>query len=138
VEKDQVPQEGNATLSGERKAVYALGEDGHYTLVPSAGSSVEETVTSQALAEFARLRDEALERAGRGEASPLEVHMYDRRMDPLTLAQSVGMFTWRVKRHLKYRHFRRLKPALLARYAEALGIDVDTLRTLPQKDLWPS
>ncbi len=133
MEKDQVPQEGNVTLRGERKAVYALGEDGHYTLVPSAGSKVEETVTTQALAEFVRLRDEARERVNAGQASPS--HMYDKRMDPPTLAQSVGFFTWRVRRHLKPKSFRRLRPAQLQRYADALGIEPETLTTLPDKGI---
>ena len=133
MEKEQVPQEGNVTLRGERKAVYALGEDGHYTLVPSAGSKVEETVTTQALAEFVRLRDEARERVIAGRASPLEYHMYDKRMDPQTLAQTTGFFTWRVRRHLKPKPFRRLRPGLLLRYADALGVDLETLNTIPDK-----
>lgn len=133
MEKDQVPQEGNVTLSGERKAVYALGEDGHYTLVPSAGSKMEETVTTQALAEFSRLRDQARERVAAGIASPLEYHMYDKRMDPQTLAQSAGLFTWRVRRHLKPKPFRHLRPSLLQRYADALGVDPETLTTIPDK-----
>lgn len=133
MEKDQVPQEGNVTLRGERKAVYALGEDGHYTLVPSAGSKVEETVTTQALGEFVRLRDEARERVNAGRASPLEYHMYDKRMDPPTLAQSTGFFAWRVRLHLKPKHFRRLRPGLLQRYADALGVDPETLTTIPDK-----
>ena len=133
MKQDQVPQEGNATLGGERKAVYAQGADGHYTLVASSGSKVEETVTSQALAEFERLREEARDRVRSGLASPLEYHMYDRRMDPLTLAQSVGMFTWRVRRHLKPKPFRRLSPALLTRYAEALGVATTALTCVPDK-----
>ncbi|MFO7594631.1 MAG: helix-turn-helix transcriptional regulator [Pseudomonadota bacterium] len=133
MEKEQVPQEGNVTLRGERKAVYALGEDGHYTLVPSAGSKVEETVTTQALAEFVRLRDEARERVIAGRASPLEYHMYDKRMDPQTLAQTTGFFTWRVRRHLKPKPFRGLRPSLLARYADALGVEPETLTRIPDK-----
>ncbi len=133
MELDQVPQEENTTFGGERKAVYALDKDGHYTVVPSTGSKMEETVTTQALAEFVRLREEARERITAGLASPLEYHMYDKRMDPLTLAQSVGLFTWRVRRHLKPKPFCRLSAKLLARYAEALGIDTKTLMALPDK-----
>lgn len=137
MEWDQVPQEENRTIGGERKAVYALGKDGHYTLVPSSGSKMEETVTTQALAEFVRLREEARARVEAGLASPLEYHMYDKRMDPLTLAQSAGLFTWRVRRHLKPKHFRRLSPRLLGRYAEALGIAPTILTTIPDKDAAP-
>lgn len=134
MKREQVPQEGNTTHRGERKAVYALGEDGHYTLVPSIGSQVEETVTTQALAEFVRLREHARERVAAGLASPLEYHMYDRRMDPQTLAQSAGLFTWRVRRHLLPKPFARLPQRLLARYAEALGLEAADLNTIPPRD----
>ena len=36
-----VPQEGNRTLAGHRKAVYAIAEDGKLRLVPSRGWEVE-------------------------------------------------------------------------------------------------
>lgn len=129
--KDEVPQEDNRTLSGNRKAVYALGEDGHYTVVSSTGSKVEETVTTQAINELVRMRDECRERVQAGLSSPLEYHMYDRRMDLLTLAQSVGMFSWRVRHHLKPKVFPRLRHSLLQRYADALGLTVEQLVSLP-------
>ena len=39
-----VPQEGNATLDGHRKAVYAVADDGKVRLVASRGWEVEEIV----------------------------------------------------------------------------------------------
>lgn len=128
---DEVPQEGNATLAGGRKAVYALGEDGKYRIVASAGWEVEEIVTSQAVAEFEAQAQAALERARAGLSAPLEYHMYRRRMDLTTLAQSAGLLRWRVRRHLRPEVFRRLKPKLLQRYADALGMTPSELTTLP-------
>jgi hypothetical protein len=57
--------------------------------------------------------------------------MYDRRMDLVTLAQSVGMFAWRVRHHLKPKVFPGLRHNLLQRYAEALGLPLETLCSLP-------
>lgn len=128
---DEVPQENSHTFGGERKAVYATGSDGRYTMVPSTGSRVEELVTSQALDELARQRDEARARVEAGISSPLEYHMYERRMDLLTLAQSTGLFRWRVRRHLKPAVFAKLGPKLLQRYADALGLTIEALRRLP-------
>ncbi|MGB7542138.1 MAG: hypothetical protein WA373_14280 [Burkholderiales bacterium] len=125
---DQVPQDGNATLGGHRKAVYAVGPDGRYTVVPSSGWEAEETVTLQAVEQFRRLEEDARRRALEGSASPLEFHMYRCRMDPALLAQTTGLWRWRIRRHFRPRVFARLKPALLARYAEALGISVDALQ----------
>jgi hypothetical protein len=123
----EVPQEGNATLAGHRKAVYAAGEDGRLRLVPSRGWEVEEIVTRQAVDDLARRSEEAHARALSGESSPLEYHMYRARMDLELLAQTVGIWRWRVRRHFRPRVFARLPPTLKARYAEALGIPVDAL-----------
>ena len=125
-----VPQEGNATLAGHRKAVYAVGEDGKLRIVASRGWQVEEIVTRQALAELEERAREARKRALAGLASPLEYHMYRARMDVALLAQAAGLWRWRVRRHLKPQVFERLPLALKRRYAEALGIALDALERL--------
>jgi hypothetical protein len=130
VRADQVPQDGNVTLGGHRKAVYAVGPDGRYTVVPSSGWEAEETVTLQAVEQFRRLQEEAHGRALAGATSPLEFHMYRSRMDLELLSQTTGLWRWRIRRHFRPQVFARLKPALLARYADALGISVDALQRL--------
>ena len=122
-----MPQEGNATLKGMRKAVYALGEDGRVALVPSSGWQVEETVTLQAVDAYAAQAEEVRSRCARGEASPLEYHMVRARMEPSLLARYAGLWAWRVRRHLRPEVFRRLGPGLLARYAAALGLSREAL-----------
>jgi len=122
-----LPQEGNRTLAGYRKAVYAVAEDGRVRLVPTHGWEVEEIVTRQAVEDLERRAREARERALSGESSPLEYHMYKARMDVELLSQTSGVWRWRVRRHLKPAAFARLPLALKARYAEALGISVEAL-----------
>jgi hypothetical protein len=119
---DEVPQEGNVTLDGQRKGVYARGVDGHLGLVASRGWEVEEIVTRQAVEMFDALAASARERARAGQASPLEYHMYRARMDIPLLAQVSGLWQWRARRHLRPEVFRKLSPALRARYAQALGL----------------
>ena len=125
-----VPQEGNATLAGHRKAVYAVGEDGKLRIVASRGWQVEEIVTRQALAELEECARDARSRALAGLASPLEYHMYRARMDVPMLAEAAGVWRWRVRRHLKPQVFARLPLALKRRYAEALGIAPKALERL--------
>jgi hypothetical protein len=125
-----VPQEGNATLAGHRKAVYAVGEDGKLRIVASRGWQVEEIVTRQALAELEERAGDARQRALAGLASPLEYHMYRARMDVAMLAEAAGLWRWRVRRHLKAQVFARLPLALKRRYAEALGIAPQALERL--------
>jgi len=122
-----VPQEGNATLAGHRKAVYAVGDDGQLRLVPSRGWEVEEIVTRQAVEDLERRADQARGRALAGAASPLEYHMYRARMDVAMLAQATGLWRWRVRRHLRPQAFEQLSVSLRRRYAEALGITVEAL-----------
>ena len=122
-----VPQEGNALLEGHRKAVYAVGEDGRLRIVASRGWEVEETVTRQAVEDLERHAEEAKRRALAGDSSPLEYHMYRARMDVALLAQAVGIWRWRVRRHFRPDVFPRLSPDLRRRYAEALGIDAAAL-----------
>lgn len=118
-----VPQEGNATLAGHRKAVYAVGDDGRLRIVESRGWEVEETVTRQALDDLERRAQEARSRVLAGRTSPLEYHMYRARMDVALLAQAAGLWRWRVRRHFRPDVFARLPQQLRRRYAAALGVD---------------
>jgi hypothetical protein len=122
-----VPQEGNVTLDGHRKAVYARAADGRVQLVESAGWEVEEIVTRQAIDEFVQLAEQARQHALAGKVSPLAYHMYRARMDEALLAQSTGLWRWRIRRHFRPEIFRGLSLSLLQRYADALGIRVDQL-----------
>jgi len=122
-----VPQEGNATLAGYRKAVYAVADDGKVRLVPSRGWEVEEIVTRQAIDDLARLAREARERCRAGLTSPLEFHMYNARMDVALLSQTTGVWRWRIRRHFRPRIFARLPAALRQRYADALGLSLEAL-----------
>ena len=130
MEKKDVPQDSNATLDGARKVVYAVDEDGKYNAVATTGWAVEEVVTSMAVDHYTHLAQEALLRARRGESSPLEYHMFTRRLNVVTLAQATGKFQWLVKRHLK-QPIDQLSPKTVRRYAEALGMELSDLSRLP-------
>ncbi len=128
---DEVPQDGNSTFEGQRKAMYALDENGEYKIVTSAGWEAEEMVTTEAVAWFEQQAGAALERARKGDSSALEYHMYAQRMDVPTLAQATGLWQWRIRRHLRASVFNTLSEKRLQQYADALGIAVATLRSLP-------
>ena len=132
VRDQDVPQEGNATLGGRHKAVYARGPDGQVKLFASAGWEVEEIVTRQAVDEYARLAEEARRKALVGTVSPLLYHMYSARMDVTLLAQCTHLWVWRIRRHFRPDVFRGLSPATLRRYADALGCSVDQLTRVDQ------
>ena len=129
--QDEVPQFETKAMNGEGKALYALDAAGNYTVVRSVGWEAESIVLEQAIAEYERQTVDAFQRAKRGETSPLEYHMFKKRMDVVVLAQSTEYFQWRVKRHLKYGAFAKLPAEMRQRYAEALGIAAEQLDVLP-------
>jgi len=124
----EVPQEGNSTLGGHRKAMYARGADGKLHIVQSAGWEVEEIVTKQAVDDLLRLTEEARQRVLAGQTSPLEYHMYRVRMDVPLLAQASGIWQWRIRRHFRPAIFAGLSASLLATYADAMGMTVEQLK----------
>ncbi len=131
MDKDEVPQDKASTYGGHRKLLYATDEQGRYQGVQSYGWEAETTATRAAIAELERQQDEAWERAQEGLTAPLEVHMYNKRMDLPLLAGAAGIARWRVRRHMNPERFARLPERLLKRYAEALGLTIDELQQLP-------
>jgi hypothetical protein len=128
---DAVPQEGNLTLGGHRKAVYARDAQGRVVLTPSRGWEAEEIVTSHAVDTLMAQARAARARVEAGLSSPLEYWMYACRMDVALLAQTSGFWQWRVRRHLRPAGFQSLSAGQLGRYAAALGLSVTALRRLP-------
>jgi hypothetical protein len=131
VKKDEVPQDRVSALGGQRKLMYAIDDKGDYTGVVSAGWEAEDESTMAAIREIDRLRNEALVRAREGKTSPLEYHMYARRMEPATLSQTTGWPEWRIRRHFRPEIFRKLPAGMMARYVDALKLSVDQLKALP-------
>lgn len=126
-----VPQHNSAGLGGQRKRLYARTASGEYAAVLSSGWEAEDVVLEQAIAVYERAAEQAYQRARHGESSPLEYHMYRRRMDLTVLAQSAGLFKWRVRRHLRPAVFQKLSPSVLRRYQAALQLSLEELTTLP-------
>ncbi len=127
----EVPQEGNRTLGHHRKVMYAKDAEGRMVLVASRGSELDETVTLQAVQRLNAFADAARLRCLAGQTAPLEVWMWTQRMDLPLLSQVTGNWQWRIRRHFRPRIFARLKPALLQRYAMALGLRIEQLQQLP-------
>jgi hypothetical protein len=128
---NEVPQEGNCTLGSHRKALYAKDAQGQMVIVSSRGSEVDETVTLQAVHRMQILTEEAKARVLAGQSAPLEYWMCARRMDVALLAQVSGIWQWRIRRHFNPQRFAQLSPRLLARYADALGLTPEQLKTRP-------
>lgn len=129
--KKNVPQD--VGLAGPlREVIYAVGQDGQYETVSSYGWDSKTVALSQAWDLILKELEVVKTRVAAGELSPLAWHMTRHQMQPALLAKYVGINRWRVRRHLKAGPFRRLKSSVLARYAEAFGIRVADLMTIPE------
>ena len=125
--KLDIPQENNSTLDGQRKVMYGTNESGEFQRVNYA-SSVEEFATITAVQEYEELQKECLEDIKNDIASPIKYFMYKNRMDLPTLCSGVGMFSFRVKRHLKMKHFKKLNDEILKRYSNLFDISLKELK----------
>jgi hypothetical protein len=130
VKAEQVPQQASM-LEDQRRACYALDADGQYVIVPSKGWEVESIVNAQANAEVMTHIRQAQCDALAGRVSPLAYHMATRQMDVALLAANAGIWSLRVRRHLKPAVFGKLPPRVLQRYADALNLDVQQLHVVP-------
>jgi hypothetical protein len=130
--KENVPQD--VGLAGPmREVVYAVGEDGEYVAVPSYGWHPKTIALSQAWDLIRKDLERIEKRVAAGELSPLAWHMTRHQMQPGLLAKYTRINRWRIRRHMKAGPFRRLKPDVLARYAEAFGVDVEELMSIPDE-----
>ena len=125
---DEVPQDEVCPL---RRALYAVDEDGQYTVAESSGWQAEKVATRVALEDFEQDAAAAYQRCLNGHSGTLEYHMYALRMDVDTLADASGIAKWRVRRHLRPGAFARLPQRLQSRYADALQMPAADLAQLP-------
>ena len=131
MKKSEVPQDNSKTYGGHTRVLYAKNDDGHYESVESSGWESEEYATMMAVEELNQLTAEAKRRVQAGESSPLEYHMYNKRLDVVSLSQATGFFQWRIKRHLQPQKFNKLSAKTLSLYADIMGISIDDLKTCP-------
>lgn len=128
----EVPQD-ITYYEGKKRACYALNDEGKYVIVPSSGWNAEEVVNGLAVAELAAKLEETRQEVLKGLKSPLVYHMELRQMTPDILAKTVGMWGFRVRRHFHSGVFNRLNPAILKRYAQALALSIEELKSVPAK-----
>jgi hypothetical protein len=131
--KKEVPQD-IGIAEGMKEIVYAIDENGNYALVPSAGWGPKNIANDQAWGLISEQIEKVKTQIRAGILSPLAYHMVKNQMDEGLLAQYVGLFRWRVKRHLKPRVFAKLRKPVLAKYAALFGVTVEQFTDLATLD----
>lgn len=130
----EVPQDDIKTMQGEKKALYAVDDQGHYNKTTTKGWEAEEIVLAQVIGDFEEKAREAATRVSNNATSPIEHFMYKNWLDPLTLAQAMGLYRWQVKRHFKPGVFKKLDGRILSEYARIFRVSVDALMNFHGED----
>jgi hypothetical protein len=123
-----VPQDDANMLQGKLKEpIYSLDANGNYTTVPSVGwepkNEVMKEVWEIVNSKIESARVDVLSR----KVSPLAYYIEKNIMDEKLVASYMGIWNFRVKRHLKVKHFNKLSEDMLSRYAKVFNISVEQL-----------
>lgn len=120
---DEVPQDEAYMIRGKiRDLCYAVDKDGHYISTLSMGWKPKNEAIKLAWEQVYEHVEERRQLVLAGKLSPIAFYMELNIMNPSILASYTGLSTWKIRKHLKMKHFKKLKPDLLAKYAEALNI----------------
>ncbi|MCG2610967.1 hypothetical protein LZZ90_05560 [Flavobacterium sp. SM15] len=129
MKKEDVPQDKSTLSSINLKELcYATDENGNYTTALSTGWEPKTIALENSLQDINERIEQAKADVKNGKASPIVYFMEVCKMDWITLAGYVGMWTWRVKRHAKPSVFRKLSEKQLSKYAEAFEISIAELK----------
>lgn len=127
---EQVPQDAGK-LDGEKELCYAVDEKGNYVTVQSSGWRAKNITLDQAWDYIKEQVDEARKQIQAGKQSNLAYFMAINQMDIKLLASYSGFSRWKIKKHLKPKHFNQLDSEILKQYASIFRVPVDQLKAEP-------
>jgi hypothetical protein len=119
-----------------RDLVYAVDNQGHYQHVTSDGWEPKNDALEVQMEETLDKCREILERVKRGDASPLEYHASRNLMPIELLAEYTGISKRKIQKHFDPKTFSELDGKTLEKYADALRITVEELKSIPDKVTW--
>jgi hypothetical protein len=125
---EEVPQDKGFLIEGRISDLnYAVDKNGQYTSTQSKGWAPKNDAMNMAWDVVFERASEARKKILEGKLSPLAFYMELNIMDTAILSGYTGIPKWKVKRHLKMKNFSKLRPDVLAKYAEALKLTPDEL-----------
>jgi len=131
MKKNEVPQDDSSIKDNKFKELcYAVDEDGNYVTAKSTGWSPKTIALDNALEDINERVADAKQRVLNNETSPIEYYMELHKMDLPILSSYVGIWQWRVKRHLKPKVFQKLSDKVLKKYASVFEISIKELKSI--------
>ena len=130
MKKDEVPQDLSSLGKITKEVVYATDSNGKYVTELSSGWDVKIKALDVAWGDIEKRIESAREQVLNNQASPLFFFMEYRLMDISILADYTGFWKWQIKRHLKPEVFSNLPDKKLQKYAAALNVKVEDLKSM--------
>ena len=126
---NDVPQDDEGILKAGkiRDLCYATDEYGNYRQVLSLGWKPKNEAMKQAWELINEKTEEIRQRVIKGEISPLAYFIEKKIMTIKLLSHYTGIASWRVRRHLKPKVFKKLKQQVLQKYADVFKISIEDL-----------
>ncbi|HET8810545.1 MAG TPA: hypothetical protein VFM65_09820 [Flavobacteriaceae bacterium] len=129
MKKEEVPQdESYLSKANVSEINYAVDKDGNYTKVSSSGWKTKTIALDESLQVLEERLQETRKKIKTGDLSPIAYFMELHKMDIPILASYAGLCKWRVKRHLKPKHFKKLSNKTLRKYAKVFEVDLTELK----------
>jgi hypothetical protein len=128
---EEVPQDKGFLVEGRISDLsYAVDTHGQYVSTQSMGWKPKNEAMTLAWSLVHEKAEEARQKVLEGEWSPLAFYMELKIMDVKILAGYTGIAAWRVRKHLKMKYFKKIKPEILAQYATALEMQAEDMVNL--------
>jgi len=127
----EVPQDDADMMRGIfKEPVYSVDEDGNYTTVRSVGWDPKNAVMQQAWDNINEKVEVIRQRVLEGELSPVAFYMEQQIMDVGLLSKYMGLWKWKVKKHLKQKYFEKLPEDIIRKYADIFDLTPAELKDI--------
>ena len=131
---NEVPQDRGIIDDDKiHEVCYAVDDQGTYTTAQSSGWDPKNVANDQAWEIIEENVNQVISKIKAGKRSPLAYHMAFNQMNIGLLADYVELSRLFVWWHLKPAGFRRLNMDMLKRYANVFSIEIDELKTVPDR-----
>lgn len=128
---NEVPQDDADMMRGKWKdPIYTVNEKGEYTTSYSMGWEVKNAVMQQAWDNINEKVDIIRKRVLDGELSPIAYYMEKQIMDAGLLSKYMDLWKWKVKKHLKQKHFEKLPEEIIRKYADIFDLTPANLKDI--------
>jgi hypothetical protein len=126
--KDKITADNDLMYTYNREVFYYFDKEKGYSQKVDYQNPHNQVIIKQSWDAADQRLNEVKQQVIIGKLSPVAYYMEKILMEVPMLAAYMETSKWRVKRHMKSKVFKKLKPETLAKYAEVFGVTVEELK----------